>query len=119
MSKFIISWCNEGLEGIVPIDQYDRWFEQKVFCILQGTAKDDERNPMNGILQSMVLRARYNSQRRYEIYAIEATDGIDEQDIREMFENAPQVAADTIRRIGVKIYSDRLTNEDIRKIVIE
>lgn len=119
MSKFIISWCCEGLEGIVPIDQYEKWDEQKVFRILQGTVQDNERNPMNGILQSMVLRARYNMQRRYEIYAIEATDGINENDIREMFENAPHHAADTIRRIGVKIYSDRQTESLKQRIVIE
>lgn len=119
MSKFIVSWCCEGLEGVVPIDAYEKWDEQRVFRILQGTVQDNERNPMNGILQSMVLRARYNSQRRYEIYAIEATDGIDEHDIREMFESAPQVAADTIRRIGVKIYSDRRSESLKQRIVIE
>ena len=54
------------------------------------------------------LRARYNSQRHYEIYIITATAGISEGDIRDMFEADPQSAADTIRRIGHKYFSARL-----------
>ena len=59
------------------------------------------------------LRARYNSQRHYEIYIITATAGISEGDIRNMFEASPQTAADTIRRIGQKYYSDRLESNRI------
>jgi len=107
MSKFIISWCNEGLEGIVPIDNYENWDQGKTFRILTGTATLNERNPLNGIMQAMLLRATMNSSRNYEIYAIETTDGIDEDEIRDMFKNNPQIAADTIRRIGVSIFSNR------------
>jgi hypothetical protein len=53
------------------------------------------------------LRARFNSHRHYEIYIITATPGITEDDVRDMFEADPQTAADTIRRIGQKYYSDR------------
>jgi hypothetical protein len=55
----------------------------------------------------LLLRARYNSQRHYEIYSVEATDGITAEDIREMFEADPQTAADTIRRLGHCLHSDR------------
>jgi hypothetical protein len=55
----------------------------------------------------LLLRARVNSQRHYEIYSVEATDGITAEDIREMFEADPQGAADTIRRLGHCLYSDR------------
>jgi hypothetical protein len=55
----------------------------------------------------LLLRARYNSQRHYEIYSVEATDGITAEDIREMFETSPQSAADTIRRLGHCLHSDR------------
>jgi hypothetical protein len=34
-------------------------------------------------------------------------DGISEQDIRDMFENSPQMAADTIRGLGHCLHSDR------------
>jgi len=58
-----------------------------------------------------MLRARFNSQRHYEIYTFNAVEGIGEQDIRDMFDNNPQMAADTIRRVGHCMYSDRATQE--------
>jgi hypothetical protein len=42
---------------------------------------------------------------------VEATDGITEADIRDMFEADPQTAADTIRRLGTVFYSDRATKK--------
>ena len=55
----------------------------------------------------LLLRAKVNSQRHYEVYICEATDGITAEDIREMFEASPQTAADTIRRLGHCLHSDR------------
>jgi hypothetical protein len=55
----------------------------------------------------LLLRARVNSQRHYEVYTCEATDGITAEDIRDMFEASPQSAADTIRRLGHCLHSDR------------
>jgi hypothetical protein len=113
MPKFLISWDNTGLEGVVPIDEYQDWDKQKVVRILLGTATDRERNPMNGIMQSMLLRAQFNPQQHYEIYAIETTEGIEEAEVRNMFNDAPQQAADTIREIGIEIYSDRASAKDV------
>jgi hypothetical protein len=55
----------------------------------------------------LLLRAKVNSHRHYEIYTVEATDGITAEDIREMFEASPQTSADTIRRLGHCLHSDR------------
>jgi hypothetical protein len=59
-------------------------------------------------LGHLALRARYNPQRNYEIYTVEAVEGITADDIREMFETDPQSAAETIRRLGNCFYSDRV-----------
>ena len=59
-------------------------------------------------LLHMRLRAQSNSQRHYEIYFVDAVEGITEDDIREMFRASPQTAADTIRELGQVFYSDRL-----------
>ena len=99
--QFVISWCNEGLEGIVPVTEIER---EATFNILKG---DPAPKPVMATVNMMVLRARFNLQRAYEIYSIEAEDGITSDDIREMFEACPQTAAETIRRIGYKIHSDR------------
>lgn len=78
------------------------------FALLKGKKPPEVPNLMH-----WELRARYNSQRHYEIYTFSANPGIDVEDIREMFESSPQHAADTIRRIGNKIYSDRVNENDI------
>lgn len=95
---FAIMWDQTGLEAVcrAPDPALISW------AALQG--KDPPAVPN---LNMWELRARHNPQRHYEIYIITATPGIDEEDIRTMFENDPQTAADTIRRIGQKVYSDR------------
>jgi hypothetical protein len=57
----------------------------------------------------------FNPQRHYEIYIISADAGIETEDIRNMFENSPQTAADTIRNIGNKFYSNRA--QDARVVI--
>lgn len=96
--QFAIMWDCNGLEAVARVPNP----ADTTFALLKGT----EPPKMPNILH-WELRARYNSQRHYEIYVITATPGIDEQDIREMFDANPQSAADTIRRIGHKFYSDR------------
>jgi len=63
-------------------------------------------------IQHWQLRARYNSQRCYEIYAIGVDGTITQEDIRDMFETDPQYTADLIRARGEKIYSDRRSRKD-------
>lgn len=111
-NAYIVYWCNEGLESVTPITQYEQWDADNTFRVLND--EDPIRNPLNTIIQTMILRARFNSQRHYEIYAIEADPGITDRDIEAMFDSNPQGSADTIRRIGVKIYSDRAKNERVK-----
>ena len=97
-SIFAVMWDCHGLEAVQKVpDPADT-----TFALLKGTKPLDVPKLMH-----WELRARYNSQRHYEIYLITATPGISEDDIRSMFEANPQTAADTIRRIGQKYYSDR------------
>jgi len=64
---------------------------------------------LNQIVQRILIRARANSQRHYEVYTIQTAHGITEQDLRDMFNNNPQHAADLIRERGNQLYSDRVT----------
>jgi len=98
--QFVVMWCNEGLEyvGDVTADQGN-----KAWAKLKG---EEHRGIPN--LMHMRLRAQFNSQRHYEIYFVDAVDGITEDDIRKMFTANPQTAADTIRDQGDCFYSDRL-----------
>ena len=105
--QFLVVWDQLGLECCVDVteDQQRRMWES-----LQGKRVSDSRIPN---INHILLRARFNSQRHYEIYTVEATDGITAEDIRDMFEASPQTAADTIRRLGHCIHSDRAERDRV------
>jgi hypothetical protein len=105
--QFLIMWCNEGLECCIDIteDEQRRMWQQ-----LKGERVSESAIPN---YNHLLLRARYNSQRHYEIYSVAATDGITAEDICEMFEASPQSAADTIRRLGHCMHSDRATKDRV------
>ena len=101
---FVVMWDCHGLEALARVpDPADT-----TFALLQSKKAPDMPNIMH-----WKLRARANSQRHYEIYTFSVESGIGADDIREMFEANPQMAADTIRRIGHQIYSDRATEDKV------
>lgn len=101
---FAIMWDCYGLEAVARIpDPADR-----TFALLKGVEPPSMPN-----INMWELRARFNTQRNYEIYLITATPGIDEDDIRKMFEADPQGSADTIRRIGHQFVSHRDTTKKV------
>ena len=103
MKRLLAMWCNTGLECVIDVTAE----EQKV---MWAQLHDQTYQP-GFSLQMMKLRAQTNSQRHYEIYVFNAAEGITSDDIRDMFEGSPQTAADIIRRIGHRIYSDREERE--------
>ena len=98
--NFLVMWCNEGLECVVDLTEDEK---NRAWSALKG------KPPVSQLpsLHHLILRAKFNMQRHYEIYTVEATEGISADDIRDMFETGPQVAADTIRKLGHCFYSDR------------
>jgi hypothetical protein len=102
--QFAIMWDCNGLEAVARVPNP----ADTTFALLKGAEPPKVPNILH-----WELRARYNSQRHYEIYVITATPGIDEEDIREMFDANPQSAADTIRHIGHKFYSDRRSEDQV------
>jgi predicted RNA-binding protein (virulence factor B family) len=105
--QFLIMWDQLGLECCIDVteDQQRRMWQK-----LKGEQVSESAVPN---YNHLLLRARVNSQRHYEIYTCEATDGITAEDIRAMFEASPQTAADTIRRLGHCMHSDRATNDRV------
>ena len=112
-NAYIFAWDQTGIDSIIPITQYEEWDKKNTWNVL--TDQPLVRNPLMGIVQSLVLRARYNSQRHYEIYSVDCAFAMDEKEWREIWEENPQATADLIRERGVKIYSDR---EDRKSQVI-
>jgi hypothetical protein len=103
-NAFLFMWDEMGIESIVPISQYEDIDMLNTFNILAD--KPVQRNPLTSIIQHMVLRARINGQRSYEIYAIDCEDSYTEEFWEEMWTNSPQECADLIRERGTKIYSN-------------
>lgn len=60
----------------------------------------------------LILRARANPQRNYEIYTVQVDADVRLKDIQQMFKDSPQDMADLIRARGHRLYSDRLYTED-------
>ena len=111
-NAYIFSWDQTGIEAIVPITQYEHHDKNQLINLLKD--KPRERNPLDSIVRAMVLRARYNTQRHYEIYAVDCAEGMDEEFWREQWEECPQATAELIRERGHKIYSDRANTKQIK-----
>ena len=113
---YLAMWDMLGLESLHDVDlhmnNYNEWEKQKVVAILK-----EQRIPAqpSGIpLQMMLLRAKVNSQREYEIYEFNSTMAYD--DLKEAFEIDPQPIVEWIRVNGKKVYSDYLKQD--RKMIV-
>jgi hypothetical protein len=111
-NAFLVYWCEEGLESVIPITEYEQWDRDNTFRVLNN--QEPVRNPMNSLIQNMMLRARVNEQRHYELYAIDCDNNISKQDIERMFETEPQAAAELFRSRGHRLYSDRAEKSRVR-----
>jgi hypothetical protein len=97
IDRFLISWCSDGLEAIINVSEKER---EAIINVL----KDEPVEWKNPIMY-LILRARFNSQRHYEIYSFESE--LDQEQIIELFDNEPQTIVDAIRRVGTCLYDDR------------
>ena len=117
---FIVSWDNTGLEACVDItedrDRSETFEQDKLFDIIRNpdtVPRNEHLRRVNQMVSAMMLRARYNPQRHYEIYTVTTDRGITAQDLRDLFETGPQAAADMIRGRGTRLYSDRVDQKQI------
>jgi hypothetical protein len=111
-NAYLVYWCEEGLESVIPITEYEQWDSENTFRILNN--QEPARNPLNQMIQNMVLRARVNVQRHYELYAVDCNDSVSKEDIAQMFEDDPQAAAELFRSRGHRLYSDRAEKSRVR-----
>lgn len=113
---YVLSWDMYGLEACINVSDIEKrrmWNELK----RTGDTPNHGRDPdVGSIVNAIMLRAKFNHQRHYEIYAVETDDNISDQDLRDMFDRDPQGSADLIRVRGRKLYSDRASDNDQIKI---
>ena len=105
-NSFLVVWDMLGLESIFSIDdamaEVENYEKDKVWKTLKEEPIGKKPNPIP--LQLLIMRARYNSQRSYEIYSFNTT--MSEREIRKIFAEDPQPIVEWIRENGNKIYSD-------------
>jgi len=116
INAYIFSWDQYGIESIIPTTEHEHFEQQNLINILSD--KPCIRNPLISIIQNLILRARYNPQRYYEIYAIDCSKDLSADFWREQWQECPQETADLVRSRGVKIFSNRRSHDDIEKILI-
>lgn len=109
-------WDSQGLECLFDVDahmnMHNEWEKQKVVAILK-----EEQLPAKptGIpLQMLILRAKFNSQRAYEIYEFNST--LKYKELTEAFNDNPQPIVEWIRENGKKVYSDYVKQD--RKMIV-
>jgi len=105
--QFVVMWDNTGLEFV---GDYTDYSQDRVWAELQG--KRPTKTFVN--LMHLKLRACYNTHRHYEIYLVNAAEGIRADDIGDMFAADPQTAADIIREKGHQYYSDRVNTDQVK-----
>jgi hypothetical protein len=124
MKKFLLSWDCYGLEACVDItEDVERGNEFEKESLFERI-KNPEEEPHNEYVSKlsrmvhvMSMRARFNPQRNYEIYMLNATAGVSKEDIEQWFEDSPQTAVDRVREIGTQLLSHRETQPEKRVIV--
>lgn len=99
-------WDINGLECIFDtkpaFEEIESWEKEAMWDALKEKERKPRPNPIP--LQQMILRARFNSQRSYEIYEFASQLKMDK--VKELFDTNPQSIVDWIRQNGHKIYSD-------------
>lgn len=99
-NTFIFVWDSYGLETCINLTELE---QNQLLDIL----KDKPSQSISQLLNSILLRAKFNCQRHYEIYSCQVDSSITRNELIKMFSNNPQQSADTIRQLGTEIYSDR------------
>lgn len=104
--SFIAMWDMYGLECIYDLEparaEIEAWEKESIFSMIKDETHRAMPEPIP--IKQMILRAKVNSQRSYEIYEFNSSEPIDT--VRYWFETTPQIIVEWIRKNGYKIYSD-------------
>lgn len=116
IKHYLAMWDMQGLECIFDVskamNEIEQWEKEAIWSILKEQSHTKRPNPIP--LQMMILRARANSQRSYEIY--EFTSLVPLEEIKTAFNTNPQPLVEWIRDNGKKIYSDYVKQD--KKMIV-
>jgi len=103
----LAAWCSEGFECLQDITDFypDNFEKTQIIEALKG--RTPQQNPLSHQLNMMQLRARYNSQRCYEIYVFTLGEDVEFKDVEDWMIADPQSLVEWIRiNYWSKIHSD-------------
>lgn len=93
---YLIMWDELGLDSICDITSIE---EQNVLAVLS----EGKQIKPTEMLQSFLLRARFNGHRNYEVYSIRIEDSISANDIKQFFTDNPKAITELIKQRGVDL----------------
>jgi len=96
----LLVWDCLGLEYSCNLTNYDKE-------VMWSRLKGEQPKVRIPGLDILILRARSNPQRHYEIYTVQVEPDVSLKDINQMFKDTPQAIVDLVRARGHKLYSDR------------
>jgi hypothetical protein len=108
-NQYLAVWDCYGLECLYNLTEYNAKCTYNTLMELPL--------PNTIPLDHLMMRARFNPQRNYEIYTFTAEEDVTFEMLQESFKAAPQGIVDYIRKNGQQIYSDRATDNEKRVIV--
>lgn len=104
-NRFLAMWDCNGLESLFDISDFEG------DAMIAGLKGEAFKAPFN--ISMMIMRARFNTQRSYEIYTFETESDISYNDVIELFKHTPQVIVDAIRKNGHMIHSDYTAKQKV------
>lgn len=107
MRYILASWDREGFECLQDITSLhpDHYEKAQIIQALKGNTP--ATNPLFHQISAMKLRARFNSQRCYEIYVFATDDDISFKDVEDWMTADPQSLVNWVRiNHFYKLYSD-------------
>jgi hypothetical protein len=107
MSKSKVYICMWDERGFETIKDCTKW-ERETFL---NTIAGKELTPAPVNLQAMMMRARFNPQRHYEIWTFNTEESLDEDTLWSYADSNPQALVDMIRERGKRLYGEPATTE--------
>lgn len=99
-SRFLLFWDMHGLETAIDIDDS---IQSRVEAILKDSSPVPQ--DISTLIACLTMRATYNIDRNYEMYAIGMPHGTTVEDIFGMFDVNPNKMAALVRSKGIKLLS--------------
>lgn len=111
-NAYVFAWDCTGIEAIVPISQYEDWETTNAFRTLEG--RPPKPNPMAQTINMLKLRAQYNPQRYYEIYALDCDSSFTPSVWSKLWHDDPQQCALMVRARGVHIWGEPMPVDRVK-----